>query len=144
MKNNFLHKLKYRVQFNIPTYLVKLLCFISFYNSKLLVYEYSKTVDWIGGCIGTVEHQKPQCSPPIKTITAVQSIIAELVASAAPDEQRCTSQATRIASEPTWASTDLLEVIEEVPYHELFIHNFEELVPRSWAVREFFISGCHM
>ena len=54
---------------------------------------------------------------------AVQSIIAELVsqaaASAAPDEQSCTSQATRIASEPTWASTDLLEVIEEVPYHEL-------------------------
>ena len=64
---------------------------------------------------------------------AVQIIIAELVsqaaASAAPDEQRCTSQATRIASEPTWARTDLLEVI--VPYHELFIHNFEELVPRS-------------
>ena len=55
----------------------------------------------------------------------------QAAASAAPDEQRCTSQATRIASEPTWASTDLLEVIEEVPYHELFIHNFEELVPRS-------------
>ena len=47
------------------------------------------------------------------------------------DEQRCMSQATRIASEPTWASTDLLEVIEEVPYHELFFLNFEELVPRS-------------
>ena len=57
MKNNFLQKLKYRVQFNIPTYLVKLLCFISFNNSKLLVYEYSKTIDWIGGCIGTVEHR---------------------------------------------------------------------------------------
>ena len=57
MKNNLLHKLKYRVQLNIPTYLVKLLCFISFDNSKLLVHEYSKTIDWIGGCIGTVEHQ---------------------------------------------------------------------------------------
>ena len=36
LKNNFLHKLKYRVQLNIPTYLLKLLCFISFDNSKLL------------------------------------------------------------------------------------------------------------
>ena len=68
LENNFLHKLKYGVQFNIPTYLVKLLCFISFDNSKLLVYEYSKTIDWIGGCIGTVEHQTSQCSPPVKTI----------------------------------------------------------------------------
>ena len=65
LKNNFLHKLKYWVQFNIPTYIVKLLCFISFDNSKLLVYEYSKTIDWIGGGLGTVEHQTSQCSPPI-------------------------------------------------------------------------------
>ena len=55
----------------------------------------------------------------------------QAAASAAPDEQRCISQATRIASEPTWVSTDLLEVIEEVPYHELFIQSFEELVPRN-------------
>nr|POE73589.1 hypothetical protein CFP56_44905 [Quercus suber] len=33
----------------------------------------------------------------------------QAAASAAPDEQRCTSQATRRASEPTWVSTDLLE-----------------------------------
>ena len=74
MKNNFLHKLKYRVQFNIPTYLVKLLCFISFDNSKHLVYEYSKIIDRIGGCIGTVEHQ----TSPVKTIDG----------SAAPDEHQ--------------------------------------------------------
>ena len=55
----------------------------------------------------------------------------QAAASAAPDEQRCISQATRIASKPTWVSTDLLEVIEEVPYHELFIQSFEELVPRN-------------
>ena len=60
-----------------------------------------------------------------------QRCMSQAAASAAPDEQRCMSQATRIASEPTWASTDLLEVIEEVPYHELFFLNFEELVPRS-------------
>ena len=104
------------------------------------MYDYSKTIDWIGGCIGTVEHQTSQCSPPIKSIDGNvehHSRVGELrcmsqaASSAAPDEQRCTSQATRIASKPTWASTDLLEVIEEVPYHELFIHNFEELVPRS-------------
>ena len=52
-----------------------------------------------------------------------------VTASVAPDEQRCTRQATRIASKPTWVSSDLLEVIEEVPYHELFIQSFEELVP---------------
>ena len=55
----------------------------------------------------------------------------QAAASAAPDEQRCISQATKIASKPTWVSTDLLEVIEEVPYHELFIQSFEELVPRN-------------
>ena len=55
----------------------------------------------------------------------------QAAASAAPDEQRCISQATRIASEPTLVSTDLLEVIEEVPYHELFIQSFEELDPRN-------------
>ena len=57
--------------------------------------------------------------------------MSQAAVSAAPDEERCTSQATRIALEPTWASTDHLEVIEEVPYHEFFIHNFEELVIRS-------------
>ena len=50
----------------------------------------------------------------------------QAAASAAADEQRCTRQATRIASKPTWVSSDLLEVIEEVPYHELFIQSFEE------------------
>ena len=106
MKNNFLHKLKYRVQLNIPTYLVKLLCFISLDNSKLLVYEYSKIIDWIGVCIGTVKHQTSQCSPPVKTIDGNaehHSRVGELrcmsqaAASAAPDEQRCTGQATRLA-----------------------------------------------
>ena len=84
MKNNFLHKLKYRVQFNIPTYLVKLLCFISFYNSKLLVYEY-------GGCIGTVEHQTSQCSPPVKTIEGSAEQLSRV------GELRCMSQAAASA-----------------------------------------------
>ena len=89
---------------------MKLLCFISFDNSKHLVYEYSKIIDWIGGCIGTVEHQTSQCSPPVKTIDGSaehHSRVGELrcmsqaAASKAPDKQSCASQATRIASEPT-------------------------------------------
>ena len=84
MKNNFLHKLKYRVQFNIPTYLVKLLCFISFDNSKHLVYEY-------GGCIGTVEHQTSQCSPPVKTIEGSAEQLSRV------GELRCMSQAAASA-----------------------------------------------
>ena len=50
---------------------------------------------------------------------------------AAPDEDRCMNQAARTAPEPTQVSTDLLEVIEEFPYYEIFIHNFEELVPQT-------------
>ena len=50
----------------------------------------------------------------------------QVTASVAPDEQRCTRQATRIASEPIWVSSNFLGVIEEVRYHELFIQSFEE------------------
>ena len=30
-----------------------------------------------------------------------------------------------------WARKELLEVIEAMPYHELFIHSLEELMPRG-------------
>lgn len=29
------------------------------------------------------------------------------------------------------ASAEILEVIEEIPYHELFIHDFVEYMPRG-------------
>jgi len=57
--------------------------------------------------------------------------MSQAAARATPDEERCTNQAAWTALELTWASIDLLEVIEDVPYHEMFIHNFKELVPRS-------------
>ena len=41
--------------------------------------------------------------------------------SAALADERCTSQATKVASESALVSTEILEVIEEIPYHELFI-----------------------
>lgn len=36
-----------------------------------------------------------------------------------------------MTAEHTWASKELLEVIEAMPYHELFIHSLEELMPRG-------------
>lgn len=36
-----------------------------------------------------------------------------------------------MTAEHTWASMELLEVIEAMPYHELFIHSLEELMPRG-------------
>ena len=117
-------------QLKIISQLVFKIIELGFLEDRVEIKSHSvKTID------GSVEHHSR---------VGEQRCMNQAAASAAPDEQRCTSQATRTASEPTWASTDLLKVIEEVPYHELFFHNFEELVPRSWAVREFFISGCHM
>ena len=55
------------------------------------------------------------------------SQVTKVVGSAAPTNERCTSQAMKVASEPTWVSTEILEVIEEIPYHELFIQSFEEV-----------------
>uniref|UniRef100_A0A7N2KUK3 Uncharacterized protein n=1 Tax=Quercus lobata TaxID=97700 RepID=A0A7N2KUK3_QUELO len=37
----------------------------------------------------------------------------------------------QVTAEHTWASKELLEVIEAMPYHELFIHSLEELMPRG-------------
>ena len=79
---------------------------LGFLEDRVEIKSHSvKTID------GSVEHHSR---------VGEQRCMSQAAASAAPDEQRCMSQATRIASEPTWASTDLLEVIEEVPYHELF------------------------
>ena len=36
-----------------------------------------------------------------------------------------------MTAEHTWASKELLEVIEAMQYHELFIHSLEELMPRG-------------
>ncbi|KAK7861188.1 adenylosuccinate synthetase [Quercus suber] len=37
----------------------------------------------------------------------------------------------QVTAEHTWASKELLEVIETMPYHELFIHSLEELMARG-------------
>lgn len=39
------------------------------------------------------------------------------------------TEATR--TEHMWASNELLDITEAIPYHELFIHSFEELLPRG-------------
>lgn len=52
-------------------------------------------------------------------------------------ELRCMRQAAgnatpddeRVPLKPTCVSTEVLEVIEETPYHELFIWSFEESIP---------------
>ena len=36
-----------------------------------------------------------------------------------------------VTAEHIWASKELLEVIEAMPHHELFIHSSEELMPRG-------------
>ena len=42
---------------------------------------------------------------------------------------QCSDQATKTQSD--WASAQLLDLIEAVPYHEQFIHTFEEALPRG-------------
>ena len=44
-------------------------------------------------------------------------------------EEECCDQATKTQSD--WASAELLDLIEAVPYHEQFIHTFEEAMPRG-------------
>ena len=44
-------------------------------------------------------------------------------------EERCNDQA--VVAESIWASKELLELIEAMPYCEQFIHSFEELMPRG-------------
>ena len=44
-------------------------------------------------------------------------------------EEVSTDQATKTQSD--WASAELLDLIETVPYHEHFIHTFEEAMPRG-------------
>ena len=50
-------------------------------------------------------------------------------------EGRSSDQA--IKSETEWASKELMDLIEAVPYHEQFIHSFEEAMPRGQIVRIF-------
>ena len=45
-------------------------------------------------------------------------------------EKVSTDQATKTQSD--WASAELLDLIEVVPYHEHFSHTFEEAMPRGW------------
>ena len=42
---------------------------------------------------------------------------------------QCSDQTTKTLSD--WASAELLDLIEAVPYHEQFIHTFEEALPRG-------------
>lgn len=44
-------------------------------------------------------------------------------------KKECCDQATETQSD--WASAELLDLIEAVPYHEQFIHTFEEAIPRG-------------
>ena len=44
-------------------------------------------------------------------------------------EERSNDQA--VVAESIWASKELLELIEAVPYCEQFIHSFVELMPRG-------------
>ena len=44
-------------------------------------------------------------------------------------EERSNDQA--VVAESIWASKELLELIEAVPYCEQFIHSFEELMSRG-------------
>ena len=42
-----------------------------------------------------------------------------------------------IKAETEWASKELMDLIEAVPYHEQFIHSFEEAMPRGQIDRIF-------
>ena len=42
---------------------------------------------------------------------------------------QCSDQTTKTLSD--WASAELLDLIEAVPYHEQFIHTFEEALSRG-------------
>ena len=46
-------------------------------------------------------------------------------------EERSKDQA--VVAESIWASKELLELIEAMPYCEQFFHSFEELTPRGFG-----------
>ena len=66
-----------------------------------------------------------QIFPVLKLKRKIQSIIAKVQVT----EERSNEQA--VVAESIWASKELLELIEAVPYCEQFFHSFEELMPRG-------------
>ena len=68
-----------------------------------------------------------QIFPVLKLKRKIQSIIAKVQVT----EERSNEQA--VVAESIWASKELLELIEAMPYCEQFFHSFEELTPRGFG-----------